>query len=98
MLVCDHLRPEYTAGHGMEDLGIRPWAAFWIVPQNMNSHGSSSNDDTLLGVQQLAQPLTIHIANSNDTVPPSTQHCKTDPVVQAAVARLQASKFISSHS
>jgi hypothetical protein len=30
-----------------------------------------------------------------DTVSPSTQLCNTDPVVQAVVAQLQASEYIS---
>jgi hypothetical protein len=99
ILVCGQLRPEYTAGHGIVDLGIRPLASFGIMSESVNSYSSSSNVDILFGVQQHPAPIvTVHFKNSNGTVPPTSQYCKTDPVVQAAVARLQASKFILSYS
>jgi hypothetical protein len=96
MLACDHLKPEYTAGHGLEDLGIHPWGP---------SPSAASLDHSLpVSSFQLATHEhsgdelhdTGYVnweASGNGTVPPNPGLCKTDPVVQAAVAKLQASKF-----
>jgi hypothetical protein len=64
LLVCDQLKPEYTAGRGMEDLGIRPWD----MSSAMSGNGTKP--------------------------PPYAELCKSDPVVQAGAATIQAGKYV----
>jgi hypothetical protein len=92
MLVCDHLKPEYTAGHGMEDLGIHTpsWGSRAIDRLGVSSvspfweRGDAAETAVFV-------PTTLEIG-VNGTIPSNPKLCKTDPVVQAGVAKLQGSK------
>lgn len=102
MLACDHHKPEYTAGHGMEDLGIRlpRWA-------HRGSDSITILDRIAPVVDGGAQPFwavdgkadgsdAVYFATEvggNATVP-NPALCKTDPVVQRAVTKLTASECI----
>jgi hypothetical protein len=94
MLACDQLRPEYTAGHGMEDLGIHPWGwtAAPVVPAvapAQTHFGVNDYSDNAHDVEFVAWDI-----GKNGTLPPNPQLCKSDPVVQAGVAKLQAGMFL----
>jgi hypothetical protein len=64
LLVCDQLKPDYTAGRGMEDFGIRPW------------------------------DISSAISGNGTNPPPYTELCKSDPVVQAGAATIQAGTLV----
>jgi MFS family permease len=90
MLACDQLRPEYTAGRGMEDLGIHdPWAK--PIPAVSPAHTAPVHSEQTYNGHALALDLdySSYEAHRNGTVPPNPKLCKTDPVVQAGVAKLQ---------
>lgn len=102
MLACDHHKPEYTAGHGMEDLGVR-------LPRWMHR---GSDDITIFGDNARSTAVNAHAfwttdtkANNADmvyfieeaggnTTVPNPSMCKSDPVVQRAVTKLTASKCL----
>lgn len=97
MLACDQHKPEYTAGHGMDDLGIHlpRWAnrgsgntvilsdsipvASSDAPSFWSMDDKADSTDTVYFVNE--------IGDGNTTVP-NPALCKTDPVVQRAVAKL----------
>lgn len=83
MLACDAHKPEYTAGRGTEGLGIHP--PWWSKDDIVQISASTAVSANSLNEQALS------ISMSNDTIPPSPQLCRSDPVVQAAVARLTTS-------
>lgn len=90
MLACDQLKPEYTAGRGMEGLGVRPWG----TSEPVVSWVSNSSHTSAFGLEAPhdmhgAEPAVWVTADDGPVAPPPSDQCKTDPVIQAAVARLQ---------
>jgi hypothetical protein len=101
MLACDHLKPEYTAGHGLEDLGFRlpGWARHsTAAPVALSSPVQASNDQaenngafwTVDGKSGNDYVFLNAETGGNGTTPTNPQKCKSDPVVQKAVAKLSA--------
>jgi hypothetical protein len=85
----------------MEDLGVRtPWTAINSavdVPVTSSSHHISSPFDWLQKRSDgVLMPQEAGHKNGDSTISLNQNLCKTDPVVQAAVAKLSASDLIAS--
>jgi hypothetical protein len=96
MLACDAHKPEYTAGRGLENLGIHmPFSAKSsdLVSATYVSQSFSSSLETNPVIDLNLAP--VHAGadkdSTNGTVLPNPKLCRSDPEVQAAVAKLTAS-------
>jgi hypothetical protein len=88
MLACDQIKPEYTGGRGMEGLGVRPWGI--STPAASSSYPSQSVDlDGPPGETRDQEVVTWVVVDDQTTPFQPSDQCKTDTVVQAAVAKLQ---------
>jgi hypothetical protein len=106
MLVCDQLKPEYTGGRGMEGLGVHPWGgsepvASWDPISSHVSWGpafsyvsGSVGSEVLLRDMHEAVSVVWMPADNGTALPPPSDQCKVDSIVQAAVAKLQGSTWL----
>jgi hypothetical protein len=96
MLACDAHKPEYTAGRGLENLGIHmPFSAKSsgqvLVAYNSQSVSSSLTTEPVIDLDLAPIHVGADEGPTNGTVLPNPKLCRSDPEVQAAVAKLIAS-------